>query len=662
MTKRLDADAAIRALVPINRLPAEGQTRVVQTALLLPFYEGQIVYTQGHLDEFTHYLLDGDVELLWNGKVVKRLAATTKAAKRALDPPGRKRYTVRAATNCTIARFARAELDKEVEQSPLASSAKELEVSEIATEKSSNWMIRMLQSELFAAMPATNIQRIFGCMEEITVGADQVIVKQGEPGDYYYVIEQGYCEVTREIAGGRKEIHLADLGPGDAFGEAALLSGNPRDATVTMLMDGRLMRLNKADFDELIREPLLHGVDAAAAIAATESGAQWLDIRYPEDYAKAPLRNSRNIPLNVLRIQVNRLPKDEAYIVCSDDPAQSAVGVFLLVERGFDVKYLTAPIAALVERYPHVALQPRTADADQRKVIAFPTPINETMMSAQTSQPKGTAMDQVQPPADRLENTIDRIDRLYTQKEFDEALQARVPVEAYADTHTGKSLADLIDDIEERHDAIPAEAPPPSEAPESNVDGTTTEFIDLTVLEAAATANLPAAGPRILSVDSRQPMPAAIVRTTGAGEFHADELAQMMSDFEQRVRGYVDATVMGRSIDIERRYQDKLQRLRQSAATEIRNREVLLRNRYEAQYRKKELVLRAHYKKLMALANKISQQKAQLQQARKQFEEKLHAANALYRQVEDMRRLLRDHLTSGDSRPPAAEPRAAAQS
>ncbi len=46
----------------------------------------------------------------------------------------------------------------------------------------------------------------------------------------------------------------------------------------------------------------------------------------------------------------------------------------------------------------------------------------------------------------------------------------------------------------------------------------------------------------------------------------------------------------------------------------------------------------------MALANKISKQKAQLQQAKVQFEEKLSAANAVYRQVEDMRKALRQHI------------------
>ena len=52
-------------------------------------------------------------------------------------------------------------------------------MSDIASEKSSNWMIKMLQSELFERLPATNIQKVFGRMERINVAADEVVVEQG---------------------------------------------------------------------------------------------------------------------------------------------------------------------------------------------------------------------------------------------------------------------------------------------------------------------------------------------------------------------------------------------------------------------------------------------------------------------------------------------------
>ncbi len=68
--------------------------------------------------------------------------------------------------------------------------------------------------------------------------------------------------------------------------------------------------------------------------------------------------------------------------------------------------------------------------------------------------------------------------------------------------------------------------------------------------------------------------------------------------------------------------------------------------------KRQELQLRAHYKKLMSQSNKISEQKAQLQKAKKQFEGKLSAANAVYKQIEEMRKTLREHI---DELPASAE-------
>ncbi len=673
MPDRSELDVAIRALVPINRLPPSDRQRVAASATLLRFSDGQQVFAQGQRDPYVHYLLVGHVDLICDGREVGRVSATSKAARRALDPPGPKKLTVRAAERVVVARFLRDALARDTQGAVLPAAARELEVSEIAAEQSSDWMTRMLQSPLLANLPATNIQRIFSRMERLDARADQIIVKQGEPGDYYYVIEQGYCEVTREIAGGRREIHLSDLGPGHAFGEAALVSGLPRDATVVMLTDGTLMRMGGADFDELIRQPLLSRLTVERAVAETQAGAGWLDVRYPEEYARQTLRNSRNLPLTVLRLQSQRLPKDGRYVVCADDPGQAAVGAFLLIARGFRVEYLDAPVAAVVAAHPELVLNSQMAETAASSPIAFPGATRPVSGIQETPEIPATEVPQMEAfaapdPADegehtRFESTIERIDRLYSQQEFEEASRQRVPVEIYADTHTGRALAEIIDDLDDRHDALAPDATfdvtgggaaPAGAEVQGAVDGSSSEFIDFAQLEAAAAqvASRLQAQPTIMAVDTRQPLPASklLADAVPAAAGVLDPLGEILFDFEQRLRAQVDSTVLERGMSIERRYQDRLQRMRQNAALDLRKREAALRASLEAGYQKKELALRAHYKKLMALANKISQQKAQLQQARRQFEEKLVAVNALHRQVEEMRRQLREHLG------PAADP------
>ena len=86
--------------------------------------------------------------------------------------------------------------------------------------------------------------------------AGEVVIKQGDEGDYFYAIVQGRCLVTRESPLNQKGIKLAELGVGETFGEEALIAEAKRNATVTMITDGVLMRLNKQDFRDLMHEPL----------------------------------------------------------------------------------------------------------------------------------------------------------------------------------------------------------------------------------------------------------------------------------------------------------------------------------------------------------------------------------------------------------------------
>ncbi|MEJ2529254.1 MAG: cyclic nucleotide-binding domain-containing protein, partial [Gammaproteobacteria bacterium] len=172
-------------------------------------------------------------------------------------------------------------------------------------------------------------------------------------GDYFYLIHQGQCAVLRRAEGEKEPVELAKLGPGDSFGEEALLSDSPRNSTVCMLTKGILLRLAKADFIEFVKRPLAVGVSYAEAVSQVNNGAVWLDVRPPEDYAKGRIGNSLSLPLNTLRYQARNLASDQHYVICCDDGQLSATAAFLLTDRGYSVSVLegglrSAPKSILV--------------------------------------------------------------------------------------------------------------------------------------------------------------------------------------------------------------------------------------------------------------------------------------------------------------------------
>jgi cAMP-dependent protein kinase regulator len=102
--------------------------------------------------------------------------------------------------------------------------------------------------ELLAGLPGETLARLAKRMEREEVAPGTVIVREGDPGDRFYVLFSGMLAVNQEGYGGR-----GVLRPGDYFGEVALAMDMLRTATVSAITPAVVASCDRETFDELIR-------------------------------------------------------------------------------------------------------------------------------------------------------------------------------------------------------------------------------------------------------------------------------------------------------------------------------------------------------------------------------------------------------------------------
>ena len=114
---------------------------------------------------------------------------------------------------------------------------------------------------IFAPLPLQTLERLASQLGEVRLPAGTLILRQGDPGDRFYVIAEGEVEIE-----GRRH------GPGAFFGEIALLKDVPRTATVTAATDVRLLTMEREEFIAAVtgHEP---SAAAADAIVSARLGA-----------------------------------------------------------------------------------------------------------------------------------------------------------------------------------------------------------------------------------------------------------------------------------------------------------------------------------------------------------------------------------------------------
>src|SRR5262245_48249520 len=106
---------------------------------------------------------------------------------------------------------------------------------------------------LFSEMDQEEVSTVFSLMDRHIFAPGQVIMRQGEPGDYFYVVVQGEVQFLVQDAGGQ-ELVIDEVGPGGFFGELSMLTGEPRSARVKAINEVVTLALDRIEFFNFLQQ------------------------------------------------------------------------------------------------------------------------------------------------------------------------------------------------------------------------------------------------------------------------------------------------------------------------------------------------------------------------------------------------------------------------
>jgi CRP-like cAMP-binding protein len=110
----------------------------------------------------------------------------------------------------------------------------------------------LAQVPLFQGLDEAGRAEIAAAMEFVTYGRRDVIVREDDPGDDFYLIVEGEVEVRKRLPKKRRSTTIGWLGPGECFGEIALLEKTTRTATIVARRPTRLLKLGRTAFESLV--------------------------------------------------------------------------------------------------------------------------------------------------------------------------------------------------------------------------------------------------------------------------------------------------------------------------------------------------------------------------------------------------------------------------
>ncbi len=197
----------------------------------------------------------------------------------------------------------------------------------------------------FQRLPLQSLIEAIKRMRLQKVDKGQNLCFDGKSEPAYYVLIHGRAEAIRDDNHGSNKIKVADIMPGDVFGEKCVGPGAFPGDSVNMVEDGNVLTLSKTDFDEIISNPIIDEVDSRTAIKMIDKGeALLVDVRHQMERDESSIPGSIFIPLHDLRKRLKELSNGKIYIAYCRSGKRSKAAAHIMELGGVDAVSLKGGI------------------------------------------------------------------------------------------------------------------------------------------------------------------------------------------------------------------------------------------------------------------------------------------------------------------------------
>ena len=331
-------DSLTKNYYPFNLLTEERVSEVTNLVRFIEMHEGEIFQVRGGKGNDYLFVVEGSMELITAGTIRSVVGPDDTRKKPLVLPKAPSTSTVLARSDTIICHADRDMLDDLIAWD---------EVVHVAEDTDSELFARLdkvRNSLVFKRLPMECVETAFSRMTTEDVKSGETVIKQGEDGDAYYVITEGSADVFQMGLYDDEPKVVATLGEGDAFGDEALVSGGKRNETVVTTSDTKLLVLQKSDFDELIGGQLVKSVNPKIAKTMVETGYEFIDVRYAEEFDEHHIPGCTLIPLYEVKDRMPELPANKKFITYCHSGSRSAIAAMILSQNKLDVQTLEGGI------------------------------------------------------------------------------------------------------------------------------------------------------------------------------------------------------------------------------------------------------------------------------------------------------------------------------